>query len=77
MRTSTTTPSHGTSVEVWKGRRQRGWTLHHQGWWQKAIAAALGVRRVAVCRWLWRGRAGGTAKRPILRAYSLQYGYSV
>ena len=30
-----------------------------QGWWQKDIAAALGVSRAAVCQWIKRAREGG------------------
>jgi transposase len=33
--------------------------LHEQGWWQKDIAAALGVSNAAVCQWLKRRREGG------------------
>jgi len=40
-------------------RRQRAWQLHQQGWWQKDIAAALGVSRAAVCQWLKCAREGG------------------
>src|SRR5258708_32394260 len=40
-------------------RRQRAWEWHQQGWWQKAIAAALGVRCAAVCQWLKRAREKG------------------
>src|SRR5260370_38234799 len=45
--------------EAWGWRRQRAWELHEQGWWQKDIAAALGVSRAAVCQWLKRRREGG------------------
>ena len=40
-------------------RRQRAWQLHQQGWWQKDIAAALGVSRAAVGQWLKCVREGG------------------
>jgi transposase len=40
-------------------RRRRAWELHQQGWWQKDIAAALGVSRAAVCQWIKRGREQG------------------
>jgi transposase len=46
-------------LDAWEWRRQRAWELHEQGWWQKDIAAALGVSRAAVCQWLQRGREGG------------------
>src|SRR5260370_22215279 len=45
--------------DAWEWRRQRAWELHEQGWWQKDIAAALGVSRAAVCQWLKRRREGG------------------
>src|SRR5260221_14057914 len=45
--------------EAWEWRCQRAWELHQQGWWQKDIAAALGVSRAAVCQWLNRRREGG------------------
>ena len=44
-----------------EGRRQRAWELHHQGWKQKDIAAALGVTQGAVSQWMKRGRNGGVA----------------
>ncbi len=48
--------------KAWReGRRLRAWELHHQGWKQKDIAAALGVTQGAVSQWLARGRAGGRA----------------
>jgi transposase len=53
-----TTNQRGTLGD-WQ--RQRAWELHEQGWWQKDIAAALGVSRAAVCQWLKRGRDGGRA----------------
>jgi transposase len=40
-------------------RRLRGWALHQQGWTGNAIAAALGVTKAAVSRWLKRAREGG------------------
>jgi transposase len=40
-------------------RRQRAWELHQQGWWQKDIAAALGVSRAAVCQWIKCAREQG------------------
>jgi transposase len=40
-------------------RRQRAWELSQAGWWQKDIAAALGVSRAAVCPWLTCAREGG------------------
>ena len=46
---------------IWDWQRQRAWELHEQGWWQKDIAAALGVSRAAICQWLKRGRDGGRA----------------
>jgi len=53
MSTPTTKPDLGT----W--RRQRAWELHAAGWWNKDIAAALGVSQGAVSQWLARGRTGG------------------
>ena len=40
-------------------RRRRAWELHQAGWWQKDIAAALGVSRAAVCQWVQCAREGG------------------
>jgi transposase len=40
-------------------RRLRAVHLKRQGWSQRAIAEALGVREEAVSRWLARARAGG------------------
>jgi transposase len=40
-------------------RRKRAWELKEQGWQQKDIAVALGVREGAVSLWLKRGREGG------------------
>jgi transposase len=51
------TPKSGTDVGTW--RRQRAWELHQAGWWQKDIAAALGVSPCAVSQWIKRGRDGG------------------
>jgi transposase len=45
--------------DAWEWRRKRAWELYEQGWWQKDIAAALGVSRAAVCQWLRRRREGG------------------
>ena len=42
-----------------EGRRLRAVELHQQGWWQKDIAAALGVTEGAVSQWLRRAREGG------------------
>jgi transposase len=33
--------------------------LYQAGWWQKDIAAALGVSRAAVCQWIKAAREGG------------------
>ena len=46
-------------ADSWEWRRQRAWELHQQGWWQKDIAAALGVSCAAVCQWLKRAREQG------------------
>lgn len=46
-------------VDAWEWRRQRAWELHQAGWWQKDIAAALGVSCAAVCQWIKRAREGG------------------
>lgn len=40
-------------------RRKRAWELYQQGWWQKDIAAALGVSRAAVCQWIKCAREQG------------------
>src|SRR5215203_3825317 len=40
-------------------RRLRALELKQQGWYQRDIAAALGVREETVSRWLARARAGG------------------
>jgi transposase len=53
MRTPTTQPDLGT----W--RRQRAWELHEAGWWNKDIAAALGISQGAVSQWLAWAREGG------------------
>ena len=47
------------AVDSWEWRRRRAWELHQQGWWQKDIAAALGVSCAAVCQWLKRVREQG------------------
>lgn len=46
-------------------RRLRAWQLEQQGWRQRAIAEALGVREETVCRWLARATDHGL---PSLRA---------
>src|SRR5260370_22191408 len=46
-------------ADVGEWRRQRGWELSQAGWWQKDIAAALGVSRAAVCQWIKCAREGG------------------
>lgn len=43
-------------------RRRRAWELYELGWWQKDIAAALGVSRAAVCQWIKCAREGGGVK---------------
>ncbi len=48
-------------VDWREGRRLRAWELHHQGWKQTDIAAALGVTQGAVSQWLKRGKDGGVA----------------
>src|ERR1700761_7377553 len=40
-------------------RRLRALQLERQGWRQRAIAEALGVREETVCRWLTRATDGG------------------
>jgi transposase len=55
----TTARAQSRRPDAWEWRRQRAWELHQQGWWQKDIAAALGVSRAAVCQWLKRRRDGG------------------
>jgi len=40
-------------------RRLRALHLKRQGWYQRDIAEALGVREETVCRWLARARDGG------------------
>src|SRR5918997_776634 len=48
------------SPRDWReGRRLRAWVLHQHGWTGTAIAAALGVTKGAVSRWLKRAREGG------------------
>lgn len=54
------TPSKNPA-DAGEWRRQRAWELHRAGWWQKDIAAALGVSRAAVCQWIRCGREGGGA----------------
>jgi transposase len=54
-----TSPRQHPPTDAWEWRRQRAWELHEQGWWQKDIAAALGVSCAAVCQWLKRRREGG------------------
>jgi transposase len=49
-------------ADVGEWQRQRAWALHQQGWWQKDIAAALGVSRAAVCQWIKCAREGGGAQ---------------
>jgi transposase len=61
MNTSTNSTTRTTRPDAWEWRRQRAWELHEQGWWQKDIAAALGVSGAAVCQWLKRARDGGVA----------------
>ena len=46
-------------ADSWEWRRQRAWELSQHGWWQKDIAAALGVSCAAVCQWLKRAREQG------------------
>ncbi len=46
-------------ADSWEWQRQRAWELHHQGWWQKDIAAALGVSCAAVCQWIKRAHEKG------------------
>jgi transposase len=61
MSTSSTSKRRSDS---WEWRRQRAWELSQQGWWQKDIAAALGVSCAAVCQWLKRaGERGVEALR--------------
>jgi transposase len=54
------TSTKRTDVGEW--RRRRAWELHQAGWWQKDIAAALGVSRAAVCQWMKCAREGGGAQ---------------
>ena len=51
-------PLHGTQ-QAREWRRQRAWQLKQQGWWQHAIAQALGVTDGAVSQWCRRAREGG------------------
>ena len=51
-----------TQATDWhEGRRLRAWELHHIGWTQQQIAAALGVTQGAVSKWLSRARQSGSA----------------
>jgi transposase len=51
---------HDFLPENWREwRRMRALQLKQQGWYQRDIAAALGVSEVTVSRWLARARAGG------------------
>ncbi len=57
-------------VTSWReGRRFRAYELHHQGWKQKDITAALGITPGAVSQWLKRAREEGgmvaLRRRPI------------
>jgi len=54
------------SPRHWKeARRLHAWELLQQGWSQRQLAAALGVREGAVSQWMQRARAGGhDALRP-------------
>src|SRR5947209_7516384 len=40
-------------------RRLRALHLKQRGWYQRDVAAALGVSEETVCRWLARARRGG------------------
>jgi len=52
--------SNGFSPDGWREwRRLRALQLKQQGWYQRDIAAALGVSEETVSRWLARARAGG------------------
>src|SRR5258706_10610886 len=58
------TLSSAQAADWHEGRRIRAWELHHIGWTQKEIAAALGVKQGAVSKWLSRARRfGGAALR--------------
>src|SRR5579872_5898671 len=58
MNTASTKPTT-KPMDGREWRRQRAWELHQAGWWQKDIAAALGVSRAAVCQWVKCAREGG------------------
>jgi transposase len=47
------------AVDWREGRRLRAWELSQQGWWQKDIAAALGVTKGSVSRWVKRAKEEG------------------
>ncbi len=49
----------GGATDWREGRRLRAWELHEQGWTQKRIAQALGVRQGAVSQWITRAEQGG------------------
>jgi len=46
-------------VDAARGGWRYSWLLKGQGWYQRDIAEALGVREETVCRWLARARDGG------------------
>jgi transposase len=50
------------SPEWREKRRLRAWELHHLGWSQRQIAAALGVTQGAVSHWIKRANEGGGAE---------------
>ena len=55
------TRSSAQAADWREGRRLRAWELHHIGWTQQQIAAALGVTQAAVSKWLSRARQSGSA----------------
>jgi transposase len=55
------TRSSAQAADWREGRRLRAWELHHIGWTQQQIAAALGVTQGAVSKWLSRARQSGSA----------------
>ena len=59
MRALTAMNTSKKRADVGQWRRQRAWELSQAGWWQKDIAAALGVSRAAVCQWIKCAREGG------------------
>src|SRR5260370_8537799 len=59
MRALTAMSTSKKRADVGQWRRQRAWELSQAGWWQKDIAAALGVSRAAVCQWIKCAREGG------------------